>query len=299
MVSLDERYLDVLGTLSSRLADRSVTWALTGSTSFALQGVALTPDDIDLQTTAEGAYAVEELFPKQCVEPVSFAETGSIRSHFGALVLDGIRIEVMGAVQKRQADGTWEPPVDVSEHRTVVDVDGTQIPVLSLDYEAAAYERLGRSTRPLSCPNTPSETTARALCRPPLGTSRRAKSELRETLSGFTGTTGFELRETVASPRATRLFRIPVPSLLAVVRRQRARWDSNYAKRSMASPARWDSNHPRRSLRSRFSTSNPGAVAAHCRSQTTGTMGFEPTTVGLEVRRSIQTELRAPPVTLS
>jgi hypothetical protein len=147
MAPLDEQYLDVLGRLSARLADRSVTWALTGSTSFALQGVALTPTDIDLQTTEAGAYAVEELFPEQIVEPVSFAETETIRSHFGALVLDGIRVEVMGAVQKRRPDGTWEPPVDISEHRTVVDVDGMRIPVLSLDYEAAAYERLGRSAR--------------------------------------------------------------------------------------------------------------------------------------------------------
>ena len=33
-------------------------------------------------------------------------------------------------------------------------------------------------------------------------------------------------------------------------------------------------------------SSNHVAVAAHIRSQTTGMMGFEPTTVGLEVRRS-------------
>nr|WP_247003564.1 hypothetical protein [Halosolutus gelatinilyticus] len=51
----------------------------------------------------------------------------------------------MGALQKRRNDGTWEEPIDVTDHRTVV--DGVGIPVLSLDYETRAYERLGRSER--------------------------------------------------------------------------------------------------------------------------------------------------------
>ena len=53
----------------------------------------------------------------------------------------------MGAVQKRRSDGAWEPPVDVTEHRRFVDLDGRSVPVLSLQYEAAAYERLGRQER--------------------------------------------------------------------------------------------------------------------------------------------------------
>jgi hypothetical protein len=147
MVTLDEQWLDVLETLATRLGERSVTWALTGSTSFALQGVPLTPADIDLQTTERGAYVVAELFSEQVVEPVSFAEAERIRSQFGVLALDGVRVEVMGAVQRRRPDGTWEPPVDIPEHRTAVEVRDVRIPVLSLRYEAAAYERLGRSER--------------------------------------------------------------------------------------------------------------------------------------------------------
>ncbi|WP_265109492.1 nucleotidyltransferase domain-containing protein [Halosolutus halophilus] len=147
MPELDDRYLDALETLSTTLDDRSVTWALTGSTSFALQGVPLTPNDIDVQTTEEGAYAIEAAFAEQVVDPVSVAESETIRSHFGAVELDGVRVEIMGAVQKRRDDGTWEPPVDVAEHRTFVEIGNGRIPVLSLDYEGRAYERLGRTER--------------------------------------------------------------------------------------------------------------------------------------------------------
>lgn len=147
MTALDERYLEVLETLSTTLDRRSVTWALTGSTSFALQDVPLTPNDIDVQTTESGAYEIEELFSEQVINPVSFSESDAIRSHYGALELNGVRVEVMGALQKRRTDGTWESPVDITEHRRFVDIVDIRIPVLSLQYEAEAYERLGRSAR--------------------------------------------------------------------------------------------------------------------------------------------------------
>lgn len=147
MSSLDERYLDVIKTLSKRIDGHSIPWALTGSTGFALQGVPLSPDDIDVQTTEEGADVIEEEFAEHVIDPVSFLESEAIRSHFGVLKLDGIRIEIMGALQKRQSDGTWGPPVDITEHRIFAGVEGLSIPVLSLRYEAKSYEQLGRSER--------------------------------------------------------------------------------------------------------------------------------------------------------
>lgn len=147
MTRVDESSRRVLETLAETLSSRSPPWALTGSTSFALQGVPVSPNDVDVQTTEDGAYAIADAFPDRVVETVSFSEAESIRSHFGVLDFDGVRVEVMGALQKRRPDGTWEPPVDVTDHRTFVTVDGTPIPVLTLSYEAEAYERLGRSER--------------------------------------------------------------------------------------------------------------------------------------------------------
>ncbi|QKY20759.1 hypothetical protein B4589_010365 [Halolamina sp. CBA1230] len=146
MPALDERYRNAIGTLVARL-DGDEPWALTGSASFALQGVPVEPNDIDVQTTEAGADAIESAFADRVVEPVSLSAAEGITSHFGALELAGVRVEIMGAVQKRRPDGAWEPPVDVTEHRRFVDLDGRSVPVLSLQYEAAAYERLGREER--------------------------------------------------------------------------------------------------------------------------------------------------------
>lgn len=145
--SLDPAFETALEQLRTGLVGTGVDWALTGSTSFALQGVPVEPADIDVQTTAAGAYAIADRFSEHIVRPVAYSESETIRSHFGALELNGVPVEVMGAVQKRREDGTWEPPVDITAHREVVDVRGCRLPVLSLAYEARAYERLGRTDR--------------------------------------------------------------------------------------------------------------------------------------------------------
>lgn len=147
MTGLDDQYLAVVRTLTETLHDASIDWALTGSTSFALQGVPLDPGDVDLQTTESGAYYLEEQFSGQVRESVTFVESEEMRSHLGELVVDGISVEVIGDLQKRDSDGSWEPPVDVTDHREFVEVQDLRVPVLSLDYEAQAYERLGRTER--------------------------------------------------------------------------------------------------------------------------------------------------------
>jgi hypothetical protein len=53
----------------------------------------------------------------------------------------------MGDIQKRLPDGSWEEPVNPARYRQFVEVDGIQVPVLSLKYEQRAYVTLGRSDK--------------------------------------------------------------------------------------------------------------------------------------------------------
>lgn len=59
-------------------------------------------------------------------------------------MIDGIEIEIMGDIQKQLADGVWEEPVDLKQYKRVVEIEGVQVPVLSLEYEYQAYLKLGR-----------------------------------------------------------------------------------------------------------------------------------------------------------
>jgi len=144
---IDPSYLEVLRKIFSRLNNTNVNWVVTGSLSFALQGVPVKPNDIDIQTDKDGAYEIEKRFSEFVTRKVIFSPTERIRSHFGALMIDGIKVEIMGDLQKLLEDGTWEEKVDLKSHQRIVEIDGMKIPVLFLEYEYQAYLKLGRKKK--------------------------------------------------------------------------------------------------------------------------------------------------------
>ena len=138
------KHILALETIHNRLRKIETIWAITGSFSFALQGLELEVNDIDLQTDAAGAYEIERVFTEKIVRRVESSKSDKIASHWGELNIDGVKVEIMGALQKKLPDGTWESPVDVRRHRQFISFDGIFLPVLSLAYEEQAYRTLGR-----------------------------------------------------------------------------------------------------------------------------------------------------------
>ncbi len=141
---IDPKYFGVLRKLNSRLT--GINWAVTESLNFALHGMSVEPNDIDIQTDKEGAYAIEEEFEDHVVDEVRFSSSDVIRSHYGKLEINGIEVEIMGDIQKK-VEGDWESPVDIEEYKETVEIEGMEIPVLSLNYEYQAYLKLGRTDR--------------------------------------------------------------------------------------------------------------------------------------------------------
>lgn len=139
--------ITALRLIHASLKDNSLNWALTGSMSFALQGVSVTVNDIDIQTDRTGAYEIERCLSEFVQRPITFSATERIRSHFGSLLIHGVKIEIMGDLQKRLPDGTWEEPVDPARYRRLMQIDGMQIPVLDLAYEQRAYQAMGRTEK--------------------------------------------------------------------------------------------------------------------------------------------------------
>jgi len=146
-IMLDIVYLKVLRKINARLNKTSVNWAVTGSLGFALQGVPVEPNDIDIQTDKRGAYEIEYHLSEFVTKRVKFSSTERIRSYFGELKIDGIKVEIMGDIQKRNKDESWENPVSLEHHKRVVEVEGMKVPVLSLEYEYQAYLKLGRTDK--------------------------------------------------------------------------------------------------------------------------------------------------------
>jgi pimeloyl-ACP methyl ester carboxylesterase len=103
--------------LSDRVADVTLPWAIGASCSLALHGLDVDPHDIDLDTTAAGAYRIEHQCRDLLARPVQFVPSPQIRSHWGALAIDGIQVELIGDFQVLRGDGSWAPPPDVRQLR--------------------------------------------------------------------------------------------------------------------------------------------------------------------------------------
>ena len=144
---ISSQHWRALEIIYDRLHETEVVWAVTGSLGFALQGMKIAVNDIDLQTDASGAYDIEKAFPESVVRGVQLSVSEKIASHWGELEIDGVKVEVMGALQKKNPDGTWELPVAVEQHREVVSFEGLSLPVLSLKHEEQAYRKLGRAAK--------------------------------------------------------------------------------------------------------------------------------------------------------
>jgi hypothetical protein len=141
-------FLTALHIIVDRLQNAPADWVVTGSLGMALQGVPLEPHDIDLQTDEPGAYVLEERLREYVVRPVVFRPSERIRSHFGALMIEGLKVEIMGDVEKLlPGESAWIRPPDMQQVRRWVELDGLTIPVMDLEYEVRAYRDYGRLER--------------------------------------------------------------------------------------------------------------------------------------------------------
>ena len=141
---LPPAFVFALQVLSDRLAGTAIDWAIGASCSLALHGIDVDPHDVDLDTTAAGAYLIEQRCCDLVARPVQFVASPQIRSHWGALAIDGIQVELIGDFQVLRGDGSWAPPPDVRRLRQYVRLDDLRLPVMPLAYVHDAYCLLGK-----------------------------------------------------------------------------------------------------------------------------------------------------------
>ena len=144
---IESRLPGALRELATRLDSAGLNWAVGGSLSLALRGAPIQPRDIDIVTDMAGSYEIERIFSRFVTKRVSLRTSENIRSHFGVLDLDGVKIDIMGDFQLLGADGEWGEPPNLRSMIETVRVEDLQIPVPSLEWEHMAYSRLGRQDK--------------------------------------------------------------------------------------------------------------------------------------------------------
>ena len=79
---------------------------------------------------------------------MALRENEVYRSHFGRFDFDGVAVEVIGDLRRREG-GRWVPTRAKTE--TTVNLDGVPVRVSWLEEETLAYVRRGRLDRAAQC----------------------------------------------------------------------------------------------------------------------------------------------------
>ncbi|MEK6256619.1 MAG: hypothetical protein N2C13_04785, partial [Chloroflexota bacterium] len=91
-----------------------------------------------------GAYEIEQILCDCISRSVTPKTIDNMRIVLGRLKIEDVQVDIIGGVQKRKADGSYELPVDIGEHKLFVEYQGLQVPVLDLEHEQKAYLKIGR-----------------------------------------------------------------------------------------------------------------------------------------------------------
>jgi ubiquinone/menaquinone biosynthesis C-methylase UbiE len=126
-------------------------WVLGGSCCLALHGVKVEPHDIDIVTSADGAYRIGDALRQAAEEKqaVQWSESERIRSHHGLYQMGDTQVDIIGAAELREGEG-WSPTWRPAEWQTdslAVPGAGVSVVTLTLEYELGAYRKLQREAK--------------------------------------------------------------------------------------------------------------------------------------------------------
>jgi len=147
-IAVKPRWRAVLREIAGRLQAAGIAFKVVGGTAAALHGVPLPVRDIDLEMSTPDVYRFHDIYAARAAEPPALRESDTYRSHFGRYELDGVQIEVMGDLHRREAN-RWVPSFTTTQ--STLDVEGTLCPVSWLEEETLAYIRRGRLDRASRC----------------------------------------------------------------------------------------------------------------------------------------------------
>ena len=146
-LELPESHSKALRILVEKVPPDKILWVLTGSGGLRLQGVDVAVHDLDIQSDEPGIYELARRMARFTKRAPQLMEGERIRSHFGSLLVEGVLVELMGDIQHRKQDGSWDEPPELLSLKRWVPWKGQLIPVLDLRYEARAYSLLGRDDK--------------------------------------------------------------------------------------------------------------------------------------------------------
>lgn len=136
---MDQRFLSVLTLLLEKCTAMDEQWVVAGSMSLALQGVNVSPSDIDVVTTKDGAFKINDLLKQWEAKSVEFGCTEQYKSYYGKFKIQDISIDVMGALKEKR-NGKWISLSSRLSSPKIVTIAGRDLPVTPLKHQLESYK---------------------------------------------------------------------------------------------------------------------------------------------------------------
>lgn len=122
-------------------------YAIRGTASLVLQGLAMNVDDVDILCDAKTALSANAKLSDYLVEQVIFKESPKFKSYFGKFLIDRVNVEIMGDWQIFSDKKGWSKVYTADpENITHVKVDDAEIPVTTVELELEVFALMGRWT---------------------------------------------------------------------------------------------------------------------------------------------------------
>ncbi|HEX6976902.1 MAG TPA: hypothetical protein VF185_00895 [Patescibacteria group bacterium] len=127
--------------LAEKLKDYD--YAIRGTSSLVLSGIAMNVDDIDVVCDKKTALACNQILKEYLVEKVEYRESEKFKSYFGKFKINGIQVEIMGEWEILNPKGEWVGPFNGRE-RMEVEVKGKKVWVTTIEEELKSFMAMGR-----------------------------------------------------------------------------------------------------------------------------------------------------------
>jgi len=145
MNTLPQKFLDALVLFSSKVKDNNINWAIFGSLNLALQGVDVTPHDIDIITDYSGFKKIEAILANYISVPSKYKEKLLFKSYYLILNINGIEFEIIAEIEER-ISGKWQKSNRL-KNKTFVNYNNLTIPYMELNAELIMYKAMGRDDK--------------------------------------------------------------------------------------------------------------------------------------------------------
>jgi len=150
-----------LSTLLKRLWGSSIKWRLGGSVALALEGLEISPRDVDLfLPSGDAARLMAETLGEFMESPPHWRRSEPFASYYGHCRIEGVEIDLIGELVIETPQGSVELGADslLWQRKSSLPLQGWKVPCIPLEIQLVIYylmpereERVNQITSLLKC----------------------------------------------------------------------------------------------------------------------------------------------------